>query len=95
MNYLDLVISLLKGTPLAPFAVKLEADVAAGKINLAQVPGLIETVGPAALQFFPKDAPEINLVLDVTAAVDKYMALKAQTPASTASVVVPPKAVGA
>ena len=88
MNYFQLVIALLKGTPLEPFAVKLQADLADGKINAGEVPGLIESLGPAAQAFFPKNAAEAGLAIDVAAAVDKYMALKKAEPLAPVNIVV-------
>ena len=89
MNYVTLVLALLKGAPfgLGDFATKLEADLAAGKISADEIPGLVEAIAPAAEQFFPKNAPEIGLAVDIAAAVDKYIALKkaaAPTPATAA-----------
>lgn len=67
-----LLLMLLKATPFADVADQLEADLADGKIQLAELPGLVVAAANSADTVFPGEKWEIGLVHDVAVAVDTY-----------------------
>lgn len=71
------ILMLLRATPLAGVADQLEQDLADGRIDLDEVPGLVQAAADAADKVFPGAHLEIALVHDIAVATDNYAKAKA------------------